>query len=544
MRKNEPLILNKVSPKIGSNHVLVVGSFERPSLLVLSRRFDLDLRGASNISSSIRKPSYWVRQVDSLYHKSLSFVLITLLFFSPFFPVVTFADEEEFSSVVVDQADADLADEDDIEEAASEIVDMVDETEGSQEVDLVDATSSDHAEQELDDLVKDNNHDDGETVEELIPAEHLNGEEEFVDHEEGFDEEIEDSAGEEGVEEKDNADEDDNETTESVGEDDNEIIETVVDDEQDDVVPPSANESSNEELNLSGDESIGKVVDVKNSLNFLDEHCTLLSERELYCVMPEEDGSRGEIISFSDVQSRVMPEGNREIILQRGEVMMNISSNGDENVNPSYSKESGIVVWQRLIGDRWQISVHNLVTGSEFNLTNTTYNNVNPHIYMNTVVWQGWMDESWDIFSTTIDRYTDNGEMEIKRITADKYQNTNPEVFGSVVMWQSYINNTWQVFIHDLGYGLTTQVSEGLEDNRNARLAILWENENQEKTDVIQFETATKRVSRIVGGKVIPDNENGDTVPEHPVRENQSILPLQNGRSFIEEIEGDDDELE
>jgi hypothetical protein len=543
MRKNEPLILNKVSPKIGSNHVLVVGSFERPSLLVLSRRFDLDLRGASNISSSIRKPSYWVRQADSLYHKSLSSVLITLLFFSPFFPAVTFADEE-FNSNFVNKADTDLVGENDSEGGVSEVEDIVGGTGSDEQIDVVDVTTDDHTKQELKNLVEDNNHDDHETVEELIPAEHLIGEDEFVDHEEGFDEEIEDSAGEEGVEEENNADEDDNETTGSVGEDDNEIIETVVDDEQDDVVPPSANESSNEELNLSGDESIRKVVDVKNSLNFLDEHCTLLSERELYCVMPEEDGSRGEIISFSDVQSRVMPEGNREIILQRGEVMMNISSNGDENVNPSYSKESGIVVWQRLIDDRWQIFVRDLVTGSEFNLTNTTYNNVNPHIYMNTVVWQGWMDESWDIFSTTIDRYTDNGEMEIKRITADKYQNTNPEVFGSVVMWQSYINNTWQVFIHDLGYGLTTQVSEGLEDNRNARLAILWENENQEKTDVIQFETATKKVSRIVGGNVIPDKHNGDSVPEHPVRENQSILPLQNGRSFIEEIEGDDDELE
>jgi beta propeller repeat protein len=199
-----------------------------------------------------------------------------------------------------------------------------------------------------------------------------------------------------------------------------------------------------------------------------------------------------------------------------------------------------MIVWQVLLKGRYQIMSSDKNSAKTKQITDTAYNNTNPNVHENGAVWQGWVNENWEIFYAA-DLKEDAPA--VMQITSNNTHDMFPQLSGGFITWQSFYSGTWHVFVYDLASGQTTQVTKTADGKyENPRFALLFESRN-ENGDV---ETVGYDIS---SGQEIPISHKGEKQPSHtvplPQPENDKALPLPAGQSStstqqIKDQEGDD----
>lgn len=124
------------------------------------------------------------------------------------------------------------------------------------------------------------------------------------------------------------------------------------------------------------------------------------------------------------------------------------------HLHPVVSGE--LVAWQGQIGGAGQIFIFDVLTGVLTQVTSAGTNQ-NPFIYKNTVTWESWIDDRWQIF------YYDG--FQVTQITSDPNPSVRSSSDGQQIIYaeQFPLTATWQTRAYNIATGLTTTVKEGDE---------------------------------------------------------------------------------
>ena len=238
-----------------------------------------------------------------------------------------------------------------------------------------------------------------------------------------------------------------------------------------------------------------------------------------YCMQEKEATTTDLYLENEEVFVEIDAQGDKEIYFNVGGKKEQITNNWYEDDKPVYSDGSGVIVWQALIQDRYQIMVYNVITGELRQLTSTSYNNTNPHVYGNTIVWQAWIENNWEIFSTDIIQT----EREIMRITNNSWDDMFPQIHEKLVTWQAFIDGVWNVFVYNLLDKSTMCVGESDGQYENPRFMLIMDNKKENgDVNTIGYDAGT--------GKVIPLGTTPapvmpQSVPESPAQDQNEAVP-------------------
>lgn len=264
------------------------------------------------------------------------------------------------------------------------------------------------------------------------------------------------------------------------------------------------------------------------------EECTLLSDKELYCVSEDHEyrertGGRDRIVSHTDknlIQQIVFQE-------QSGRTRV-LTDNSVDDVEPVYNKDGKLAAWQRYLNDRWQVVVYDLDLDSEVFMTDTSFNNTSPDLSSSAVVWQGWADNGWEIFyANRLD-----GLWESKRLTEDEFQNVDPHIFENTVVWNSYRGGEWKM----VSYSLSTGEKEVLgvsQKKTTPRFALVWDGmENGGSETLMYLDLSSRRIESFSGGK--RDSDEPDSIPNPFDSEQKGVVQPHSSRPNGGEEEGEE----
>ena len=204
-------------------------------------------------------------------------------------------------------------------------------------------------------------------------------------------------------------------------------------------------------------------VQSDDALTFSEDDCTKLADGSFYCKEINENLLKDALFSARD------KNGDLEIFLVREGKQAQITENSVDDASPYFDEISNTIVWQRLIDDRFQIIEYSLETGEEMQITDGVVNNMEPTRQGGYTVWQRWIGDSWNI--VLYDGLTE------KEITHDSNHNIAPHIQGSLVVWNKTSvggDKTIEMYNIDSGAYVTVNDPEGLAVD-NPRMVLVYD---------------------------------------------------------------------
>ena len=239
---------------------------------------------------------------------------------------------------------------------------------------------------------------------------------------------------------------------------------------------------------------IGTVTNNSNRHQFAESECVVVEDGAFYCVKDQETVSIEVDTAYVDTDA----DGDREIYLKRDRSDLQLTNNTYEDAAPYYDAESGVVVFHRLIGGRYQIIVYDLERRTESQLTDTPENNMQPTAADGYVVWQRWRGGDWEIAlfdgsTTTI-------------ITDNSYHDVAPSIRNGYVIWSTLNSGTEKMLsVYDLTTGRSSLINDPEGGHvENPRFVLVYDT-TFENGDVItkQYDPVTGNISPL-GSKPAP----------------------------------------
>jgi len=248
--------------------------------------------------------------------------------------------------------------------------------------------------------------------------------------------------------------------------------------------------------------------------------------------------------------------GNRGVFLKENGGVRQISHGVEDTLFPALDLYGNSIVWQALFNDTWQITMYDRTTASTTALTYTNFNNMNPQIQRDVIVWQGWVDNNWDIFiaqkgmvsvpstssltSSTVSSQKSmdgilapNVAWNTRRLTQNTWHDMFPRISDGRVTWQAYKDGVWQIFMYDIETGVISQLSEGNEKSENPRFVVLWEKRNAEGEVQTYGYDMTSGESLMIG-KHEDKMPFSKEVPQAPLQENKGVIPVVSSTAKVE----------
>lgn len=245
----------------------------------------------------------------------------------------------------------------------------------------------------------------------------------------------------------------------------NETNETLNDEEE---ISMTDSESSDETETVSSSSApvnheFVSVTKSDSEITFDKNECTELSNGSFYCYQVIDEGLTDSLFASPD------QGGDLEIFLVRDGKQAQLTNNNVDDASPYFDSTTNTIVWHRLVNDRYQIISYNLNTQEEEQLTNNEVNNMEPTKQGKYVVWQRWLNNSWNIVLF-------DGQKETI-ITNNSEHNVAPHLQGNLVVWNKHSkDNTRTIEMYNIETGtyVTVNDPDGMTVD-NPRMVLIYD---------------------------------------------------------------------
>lgn len=206
-----------------------------------------------------------------------------------------------------------------------------------------------------------------------------------------------------------------------------------------------------EEISETEEEIVSIVSTVTNDTNryqFGADECTSVGNDSFYCSNTgsapeyEEDG----VFAVFDAN------GDKEIMIRLDGKEVFLTDNNTDDAAPYYDAVSDRIVWHSLQNDRYQIAMYDFNTDDIEYLTDNSYNNMEPVVSEDIVLWQAWIANNWEIMM-----YQDE---EVRQVTHNTVHDVAPRIRGGYVLWQTQFSDGWQIAMYDIDTDTIEYISE------------------------------------------------------------------------------------
>lgn len=269
---------------------------------------------------------------------------------------------------------------------------------------------------------------------------------------------------------------------------------------------------------------------------FNEAECTVVDDGAFYCVrgsdVSTEELTPSPVENVTEVFAEKDTDGDLEIFFRADGGNEKITDNAFDDDAPVYDSVSGLIVWHALVDDRYQIFVHDRASRTVRQITDTTYNNTNPDVSGDTIVWQGWEDENWEIFTVSYDELTSSEEVIApERLTVNQEHDMFPKVHDGFVTWQSQSGGEWRSYGHNVETEAQVYLGAGTDGSvESARLVLLVEKRNANgDIERVGYEVDTGEAIPL--GSTPKELPESPVIPEDPIKDQTGILPSSSATS-------------
>ncbi len=243
--------------------------------------------------------------------------------------------------------------------------------------------------------------------------------------------------------------------------------------------------------------AISTVFNDENAFIFSKHECAEVGDGSFYCSTAS---TAPKTLGTDRVFSAPDADGDREIFVERGGELSQVTKNLFDDDAPYYDESSNSIVWHRLIDGRYQIVTYDAETGEEQQITNERYNNMEPSRYGDVIAWQGWIGNDWEIM------LEEGGELTM--LTDNTWHDISPRINGNYIIWQTFESGAWRVKVYDrVTKSIDTIESADGASIDNPRFVLVYD-AKQTNGDV-----ETKGYD-LKSGKVVPLSSSPTPVPE------------------------------
>ncbi|MBI2120478.1 MAG: hypothetical protein HYT94_02530 [Parcubacteria group bacterium] len=264
---------------------------------------------------------------------------------------------------------------------------------------------------------------------------------------------------------------------------------------------------------------------VEHKYLFREHECTRLDDGGFYCAPPAANTgtTSNALLPRAYVESGAKNGGSKEIFFEDANGKMRITDNTADDDAPSYDKQSGLIVWHSLVKGRYQIMLYDISGSTTRQITSAEYNNTDPKVRGKSVVWQGWLNNNWEIFYVK-DIAADPPL--IRQISVNEQPDMFPQLSDNFVTWQSFTEGSWHVFVYNTQNGEISKISQPEAGKyENPRFALLFENRKENgEVETVGYDVLT--------GKEIPINSPHRASSELPEqKEKDQAVPVPSGQT-------------
>lgn len=260
---------------------------------------------------------------------------------------------------------------------------------------------------------------------------------------------------------------------ESAVTDDVELIDEEVDaviDDQDELIVEVVEATSTETTEL-----VAVVFNDDNHYQFAKNACKPVGDGTYYCA----ETTAPSVVYENSVYATPDQSGDMEIFLDVDGDTVQITDNTFDDNAPYYDAVSKRVVWQSLREDRYQIMSYDIETEKTVQLTETTYNNMQPSALNGTTFWQAWIGNNWEIML--------HEDGVTTQVTNNTVHDIAPYADEGYMLWQTQEKDQWQVSV----YNIATKQQEYIDVDgdgmvKNPRFVLMYES-HDENGDVSMF---------------------------------------------------------
>ncbi len=280
------------------------------------------------------------------------------------------------------------------------------------------------------------------------------------------------------------------------------------------------------------------VTSALNRYQFSDQECISVGDGAFYCqrILQANDASTNEDVVFS----RLTNSGYRDIFLRTTQGTRNITDSLFDDTGPHYDPVSQTVVWHRDVEGRHQIFSYDIQTETVTQVTDTRANDMEPIRSGDVLVWQRWVDDSWQIMLLK------KGDEE-RQLTADSVHNLAPYVRGNHVIWNTYtVFGEPRVAVFDTTTNHVMYIGDA-EDGRvsNPRFVLVYDTllpSGDRVTQEFDPSTGKSRPISSIPTVPLPDIPSPDPVGEARALQNKNQEDENN--DILNNNDDEDDELD
>lgn len=194
------------------------------------------------------------------------------------------------------------------------------------------------------------------------------------------------------------------------------------------------------------------------------DDCARVADGSFYCT-PE---SASKMVTADRVFSAPDGDGDSEIYIEKDGILTQLTFNLFDDAAPYYDERSNTIVFHRLVDARYQIFSLDLEVSEETQLTQDSYNNMQPSRYDDLIVWQGWVGNDWEILMSN--------DGEISMLTDNTTHDIGPRINGEYIIWQAEESDGWKVRIYNTLTGETESIDDADGASiENPRLVLVYD---------------------------------------------------------------------
>ncbi len=214
---------------------------------------------------------------------------------------------------------------------------------------------------------------------------------------------------------------------------------------------------------------VSSVTNDDNRYSFSKNECTVVGDGSYYCANTSEVP---QVKNTNRIFAATDRQGDKEIFVEHDGEIAPLTDNEVDDDSPYYDDAEEAVVWHRLIEGRYQIMLYTFDSKEETQLTHDSYNNMEPSMHEDTVVWQAWVGNNWEIMLLEDDVLT--------QLTENTEPDIAPSVNGDYVVWQAQEQGVWYAKVYDRSTDTieTIENAEGLSIE-NARFVLVYDTKHE-----------------------------------------------------------------